>query len=508
VSFVSLCFKNFKMNLANAFWEKLKEDDSRLFIGSQTRKEVKEEASRWMAALKKACIGPGDRVAIALGRSPVSIPVHIAILGVGAAVVPLNQSLTSREISAVLERAEVRLAITSRETFSRSPESFEAVKGSCWILNSDEIVTLVSDETVGAEPISSEDKDPALLLFTSGTTGSPKGVILSHGNLLFSLRVLLIETWKMTDEDRLLHALPLHHLHGLVLGIYGSLLVGNSIILLDRFDAAKVLCSIPEHRITVFMGVPTMYKRMLEAEGSYDLSSMRLFTCGSAPLSPEIFRRFQERFGYTVVERYGLTETSINTSNPPNGTCKPGSVGLPLPGIEVDVFNPESGERLQKGEVGEIWIRGSNVFCGYWREIEATKATFYDDWFRTGDLGSVDPDGYLYILGRRKELIIVGGTNVTPGEVETVLETIPGVEECAVVGLPDQDLGEQIAAFVVTCPGVDPIEMEVRLRNKAERELAPYKRPRSYFFTDTIPRNSMGKVERGRLKEEFGRLKE
>ncbi|MBI3301736.1 MAG: AMP-binding protein, partial [Deltaproteobacteria bacterium] len=269
---------------------------------------------------------------------------------------------------------------------------------------------------------------------------------------------------------------------------------------LERFDPTVVLRALDAHRISVLMGVPTMYHRMTDSAGDFSLGSMRLFTCGSAPLSPETFRRFQERFGFPVVERYGLTETAINTSNPLRGGQKPGSVGLPLPGVEVGIFDPQTQRRLENGESGEIWVRGPNVFSGYWQNPEATAVTFCDGWFRTGDLGAFSEDGYLSILGRIKELIIVGGTNVTPGEVETVLEADSGVAECAVVGLPDVDLGERIAAFIVPRMGEDTVVLEQRLRARAEQDLAPYKRPRLYRFLTTIPRNAMGKVERSKLR--------
>jgi malonyl-CoA/methylmalonyl-CoA synthetase len=228
---------------------------------------------------------------------------------------------------------------------------------------------------------------------------------------------------------------------------------------------------------------------------------MRVFTCGSAPLSPETFRRFQQRFGFTIVERYGLTETAINASNPLRGPCKPGSVGRPLPGVEIGIFNAQTKQLLANGETGEIWVRGPNVFSGYWHNPEATATAFADNWFRTGDLGAFDADGYLSILGRMKELIIVGGTNVTPEEVEAVLETDTGVAECAVVGVPDPDLGERIAAFIVPRSGEDTPTLEKRLREKAEQNLASYKRPRLYHFLAVIPRNAMGKVERSKLRE-------
>jgi malonyl-CoA/methylmalonyl-CoA synthetase len=328
---------------------------------------------------------------------------------------------------------------------------------------------------------------------------------LSQHNIGSNLQALLVDTWRMNEDDRLLHALPPHHLHGLGLGLYGTLYVGNTTVLLDRFDPAVVLRALAPHRISVFMGVPTMYHRMAErmTETGQDFSydSMRLFISGSAPLSPETFRRFEEQSGFRIVERYGLTETAINTSNPVDGDRRPGTVGRALPGTDVGIFDPQTQEQLANGETGEIWVRGPNVFSGYWHNPEATAAAFCNDWFRTGDLGVLSADGYVSISGRMKELIIVGGTNVTPGEVEVVLEAELGVRECAVAGLPDADLGERVAAFIVPKEDEDTARLEDRLRKRAEQDLAPYKRPRLYCFLSEIPRNAMGKVERGRLKD-------
>jgi len=506
------------MNLAQNFWQRLKQSDTRVLLERlepdghlawrQTRGALLEEASRWMAALRAAGVGPGERVAVSLGKSAGLVTAHLAVLGVGAGVVPLNPALTARETEAVLARAEVRLAITHPETVARAPEVTAAVRGPWWVAGQGQnlppqtvpLAEVLASGGPGPEPVTRADADLALLLFTSGTTGTPKGVGLTHHNLRSNLQALLVEAWEMHEDDRLLHALPPHHLHGLALGLYGTLYVGNAAVLLERFDPAAVLRALAAHRVSVFMGVPTMYHRMTEVEGNFSLGSMRLFTCGSAPLSPETFRRFHERFGFTPVERYGLTETAINTSNPLHGVQKPGSVGLPLPGVEVGIFDPQTRQRLAGGETGEVWVRGPNVFSGYWQNLEATAAAFHDGWFRTGDLGAFAADGYLSILGRIKELIIVGGSNVTPGEVEVVLETEAGVAECAVAGLPDPDLGERIAAFIVPRAGEDTAALEQRLRARAERDLAPYKRPRLYRFLDAIPRNAMGKVERSKLR--------
>ena len=507
------------MTLAQVFWRRLSRDGSRPLFERlepngrvsrrQTRDELLEDASRWMAALRAAGVKAGDRVALSLGKADGLVTAHLAILGLGAGVVPLNPALAPREAEAVLRRAEVRLAITTPQTLSRAPGMTAAVAGPWWVsgnpADQPEGTSLVSDSLAavqaGPEPIERDEQELALLLFTSGTTGRPKGVGLTHRNLLANLQALLVDTWQMGEDDRLLHALPPHHLHGLGLGLYGSLYTGCSAVLLERFEPAVVVRALDSQRISVFMGVPTMYHRMLDVEDEVSLASMRLFTCGSAPLSVETFRRFEARFGFAPVERYGLTETAINTSNPLHGQQKAGSVGLPLPGVEVGVFDPETRRALDNEQTGELWVRGPNVFSGYWQDAEATAAAFDGDWFRTGDLGAVSDDGYVSILGRMKELIIVGGTNVTPGEVEAVLELESGVHECAVAGLPDPDLGERIAAFIVPRQGHDPAALEARLRTRVEQDLAPYKRPRRYCFLDEIPRNAMGKVERGKLKE-------
>ena len=507
------------MNLVQHFWNELSQEPDRVLLERlapsgeitwrQTRGELLEEASVWMAALHRAGIQPGDRVALSLGKSTGLVTAHLAILGVRAAVVPLNPALSAAETEAVLRQAEVKLAITTPTTVSRSPEITQAVNGPWWVAADDEelpqhtaaLAEFLAGHQAGDEPSIGEDDDVALLLFTSGTTGQPKGVGLTHHNIGANLQALLVDTWQMTADDRLLHALPPHHLHGLGLGLYGTLYVGNTTVLLDRFDPAVILTALAQHRISVFMGVPTMYHRMTEVAGDFSYASMRLFISGSAPLSLETFRRFEEQSGFRIVERYGLTETAINTSNPLDGDRRPGTVGQALPGTDVGIFDPQTLRQLVHGETGEIWVRGPNVFSGYWNNPDATAEAFSDHWFRTGDLGVLSEDGYLTINGRMKELIIVGGTNVTPGEVEAVLETEAGVRECAVAGVPDADLGEKVGAFIVPQDGQDTAVLEERLRTRLEDDLAPYKRPRVYRFLNEIPRNAMGKVERGKLKD-------
>ncbi len=507
------------MNLAQFFWKTLSSNGDRILferLGAsgriewkQTRTALLTEASILMAALRHAGIERGDRVALSVGKSDGLAAAHVATLGVGAVVVPLNPALSTAETASVLDQAEPRLAITDGAIAASTPELGEHVRGAWWVASGyDEAVPgpislseVLAGHTSGQEPCDSVDDEVALMLFTSGTTGTPKGVGLTHRNVQSNLEALLVDSWEMTENDRLLHVLPPHHLHGLALGLYGTLYTAGNAVLLDRFDAKVVLAALSAHRISVFMGVPTMYHRMTEVPGEFSYSTMRLFTSGSAPLSRETFRRFEDQSGFRIVERYGLTETAINTSNPLNGERRPGTVGPALRGTQVEIFDPKTLDCLEKGRTGEIWVKGPNVFAGYWKNPGATEPAFCKGWFRTGDLGYLSEDGYLTINGRMKELIIVGGTNVTPGEVESVVEPEAGVRECAVGGLPDRDLGEKVGVFIVPLEGQDPVLLEKHLRERLEAELASYKRPRVYCFLEEIPRNTMGKIQRDRLKK-------
>jgi malonyl-CoA/methylmalonyl-CoA synthetase len=368
---------------------------------------------------------PGDRVGVDVPRGPLLLPAHLAVLACGACVVPVNPALSARERSRLLERAELRTLIGP-------------------------------DDTPGAAaPPSLAQRDPtrpALLIFTSGTTGEPKGVPHTERGLEANLDGLA-RTWGLSDADRLLHALPAHHVHGLVLALYGSARLGMPIVMLERFDADLCVESFERHEIGVFMGVPTMYHRLAAAPRARPIESMRLYVSGSAPLAPADFAEFERRFGSRPLERYGLTETLIVTSNPLEAERRPGTVGQPLPETEV---------RLAAD--AEIRVRGPAVMPGYWQDPEASAEAFEQDWFRTGDLGHFDADGYLVISGRKKELIIVGGSNVLPGEVERALSGDAEVDELAAAGVADADRGEVVAAFVVPREGADPAEVERRLR--------------------------------------------
>ncbi|HKP99373.1 MAG TPA: AMP-binding protein, partial [Actinomycetes bacterium] len=332
--------------------------------------------------------------------------------------------------------------------------------------------------------------DPALLCYTSGTTGAPKGAVLVHGNLLASAEALRL-AWRWEPDDRLVLALPLFHIHGLGVGLHGTLLAGASAVLLPRFEAGAVLDAARDHKATLFFGVPTMYTRLAASPRAAELGRLRLCVSGSAPLPPTVFERLADGAGQRVLERYGMTETVMNVSNPYDGERRPGTVGLPLPGVEL---------RLAGGDQGEVLLRGPNVFSGYWGNPAATADAFDPDgWFRTGDLGSFDERGYLRIEGRSKELIITGGFNVYPREVEELLLEHAGVAEAAVVGTPSEEWGEQVTAFVVPVDPAAPPGREELLAFAAER-LAGFKRPRVVHYVEALPRNALGKVLKHELR--------
>ncbi|NDD42148.1 MAG: malonyl-CoA synthase, partial [Rhodobacteraceae bacterium] len=343
--------------------------------------------------------------------------------------------------------------------------------------------------------------DLAVILYTSGTTGRSKGAMLSHKNLLSNAESLS-EAWRFTSEDRLLHALPIFHAHGLFVAINVSLNVGASMIFLPKFDINVVMDKIGS--ATTMMGVPTFYTRMLADErcNSKNLSHMRLFVSGSAPLLAETHREFEAKTGQRILERYGMTETTMNSSNPYDGDRRAGTVGFPLPNIELRVVDPETGDELPKGDIGSLEVRGPNVFQGYWRMPEKTAEDFRDDgFFITGDIAKFDEDGYITIIGRSKDLVISGGYNVYPKEVETEIDDLDGVNESAVIGVPHPDFGEAVLAVVVPTSGVKLVADQITL--PLQKRLAKFKCPKKVVFINALPRNTMGKVQKNELREAY-----
>ncbi|WP_016746066.1 AMP-binding protein, partial [Rhizorhabdus wittichii] len=361
------------------------------------------------------------------------------------------------------------------------------------------LAALLAGRPESFDDVARDDKDLAAILYTSGTTGRSKGAMLSHDNLgsnAFTLR----EAWAFGGGDVLLHALPIFHTHGLFVATNTILAAGASMVFLPKFDAAEVLRQLP--RATVMMGVPTFYIRLLDEAGFTrdHVAHMRLFVSGSAPLSADIHREFRERTGHAILERYGMTETNMNISNPYDGDRIAGTVGFPLPGVSIRIADPETGAEVPQGEVGVVQIAGPNVFQGYWRMPDKTAAEFRDGWFVSGDLGLVDARGYVTLVGRAKDLIISGGYNVYPAEVETALDELPQVHESAVIAVPHRDLGEAPVAVIV--PRDKGYADADAIRAGLADTLARYKQPRAILFVDALPKNAMGKVQKALLREE------
>ncbi|HSA79897.1 MAG TPA: malonyl-CoA synthase [Geminicoccaceae bacterium] len=485
-------------------------DPARTFVttldgASLSYGDTMERAGRYAAALASLGVEPGDRVAVQVDKSPEVLMLYLGCLRAGAAYLPLNTAYTEAEIGYFLGDAEPKVAVCR----PGSREAFERLAGQAKVQH---VATLAADgsgsiaerarSSSGGFGIADRRKDDlAAILYTSGTTGRSKGAMLTHGNLASNAESL-VEIWRFSPDDVLLHALPIFHTHGLFVATNVALMTGSRMIFLPGFELEAVLRSLPES--TVMMGVPTFYSRLLsDPRFTRELvAHMRLFISGSAPLSPELHKEFEARTGHAILERYGMTETNMNTSNPYDGPRRPGTVGFPLPGVEIRIAEPETGRPLPQGEVGVIEIRGPNVFKGYWQMPEKTEAEFRDDgFFISGDLGMIDEQGYLNIVGRDKDLVISGGYNVYPAEVEATLDALPEIAESAVIGLPHPDFGEGVVAAVVLRQGQRTTEKEVRAR--LERQLAKYKVPKRVFFVDDLPKNAMGKVQKNVLRDTY-----
>jgi malonyl-CoA/methylmalonyl-CoA synthetase len=457
---------------------------------------------------------PSSRIAVQAEKSVESLLFYLAVLRAGHVYLPLNTAYKSDEIAYFLGDAEPAAFVCSPKDFVwASKRAFAAGTRHVFTLGDDRSGSLLERATHFADthaPVERKSDDLAAILYTSGTTGRSKGAMLTHGNLRSN--ALTLKTywgWRSADEggDVLIHALPIFHVHGLFVASHGALLAGARMLWLGRFDAARVVALLP--RATVFMGVPTLYVRLLaEAALTRDACRhMRLFISGSAPLLIDTFEAFRERTGHTILERYGMSETVMLTSNPydPNdGERRGGTVGFPLPGVGLRVVGGDGAE-VPTGSIGAIEVRGPNVFAGYWRMAEKTREEFSaDGWFRTGDVGMVDERGYVTIVGRSKDLIISGGYNVYPAEIESVLNELPGIAESAVVGVPHPDFGEAVVAVVIARDGsaVDPAECTRVLKAK----IANFKVPKAIFVDAELPRNAMGKVQKNLLRERHAKL--
>ena len=456
----------------------LYDDTSGWITAAELSRRSRVIAGRLLGAGLRA----GDRILMSCAPSVDLVVTHVAAMRSGLVVVPVNTAFTRDELANVLHESQARLCVVDDP--SRIPEGPAVARGVG-------PAVALPDHEAGHLDLAGPD-DPAMLVFTSGTTGRPKGVMLTHANLLSSAEALRI-AWRWTPADRLVLSLPLFHMHGLGVGVHGTLLAGASAVIVPRFSPDAVLDAVRTHRATLLFGVPTMWVRILDSPRVAELGALRMCVSGSAPLTPEAWHGLAEAGGQRIVERYGMTETVMNVSNPHDGDRRPGSVGLPLPGVRVRL------DSTSEDGVGEIVLTGPNVFAGYWERPEANAEAFTaDGWFRTGDLGTFDHDGYLRIVGRSKDLIITGGFNVYPRDVEDVLRGHPDVADVAVAGEPSAQWGETVAAWVV-CHGGAAIDADALLAFAAAR-LAAYQRPRRVVFVDELPRNALGKVVKSLLR--------
>jgi malonyl-CoA/methylmalonyl-CoA synthetase len=474
---------------------------------THTYADVEEGAARYANALVGLGVEPGDRVAIQVEKSVEAILLMLGCLRAGAVLVPLNTAYTAAEVGCFLGDAEPRVLV-------RDPQRAE-VGGAAEAVKLAHVETMAADgagslsQRAGTSSASFADSargpdDLAAILYTSGTTGRSKGAMLTQENLASNARTLL-DYWRFTSDDALIHALPIYHTHGLFVATNILLMAGGKMFLLPKFDADLILKLMP--RATSLMGVPTFYTRLLAHPGltREAAANMRLFISGSAPLLAETHHRWREQTGHAILERYGMTETGMNTSNPYDGERVAGTVGFPLPGVSLRIADPAAGELLGVDEIGMIEVKGPNVFRGYWRMLERTQAEFRDDgYFITGDLGKIDARGYVHIVGRGKDLIISGGLNVYPKEIESAIDAVPGVIESAVVGVAHPDFGEAVIAIIAREENSSADETTIAVA--LEGKLAKFKRPKSILFVDELPRNAMGKVQKNILRQAYGDL--
>ncbi|MEP1470892.1 MAG: malonyl-CoA synthase [Halieaceae bacterium] len=465
--------------------------------------EADAESARIANCLTALGAAPGDRVTVQVDKSVRCLCLYLGCLRAGLVYHPLNTAYQAGELAYFLENAEPAIVICDSAGKATIEPLVPATTKALLTLNADGSGSL-AEQSASSSPqhsiVERTEQDMAALLYSSGTTGRPKGIMLTHSNLA-SNNQTLVEAWGFSASDCLLHALPIFHVHGLFVGLGCVLMSGASMVWLDKFDAETVVKALPD--CTVMMGVPTYYTRLLSHAGfgREHCASMRLFVSGSAPLLSETFEEFEQRTGQAILERYGMTETGMNTSNPLVGERRAGTVGFPLPDIEVRVVT-ESGEVLPIGETGDLQVRGPNVFPGYWRMPEKTAEDFTDDgFFNTGDMALIDQDGYVSIVGRAKDMIISGGLNIYPKEIELLLDDTPGVSESAVIGIPHPDFGEAVVAVLVA--GSDSAPTAEAVISHCREKLANFKVPKQVHYVDELPRNAMGKVQKNVLRERY-----
>ena len=469
--------------------------------------QLHRDSNRLAHELQKLGIQKTDRVILWIQKSLIFVMAHLALQKIGAISVPLNPGFKKSEMDYLVKDADAKLILAEPDRQSLIKEI------------DPDLTALIVDTRAAYQdidffrsapeefsPVEIKAQDPGLIIYTSGTTGKPKGAVLTQKNLAHDAKNI-IHIWEIGKTDVLCHALPLFHVHGLCFALHTALIAGAHIVMLDQFSPEQVVATLArkeqQNACTVFMAVPAMYNKLMDylGERKPDFAHMRLWTSGSAPLLPSDFERVQAVFGKQPVEREGMSETGMNFSNPLRGQRKPGSIGLPLPDLEVRVVNPETGLNVDPGQTGEIWLKGPAITPGYWRKPEETARAFDEGWFKTGDLGRVDQDGYYYLTDRIKHIIISGGENVSPKEVEIVINRLEGVVESSVVGVPDEKWGERVVAAVVTRPDshIKPEDIRAHCKN----HLHDWKCPKEVAFVKALPRNTMGKVLKEEVKKFF-----
>ncbi|MEO0760881.1 MAG: malonyl-CoA synthase [Pseudomonadota bacterium] len=473
--------------------------------------DVDRVSARFAAALIAMGVTPGDRVAVQVDKSIEALMLYLGCVRAGGVFLPLNTAYTPNEVAFFVEDAEPALVVCRpaaaealRPVAGRAVARLETM--GVWAADGGDHGSIFAHvpETAAPVMVPRGPDDLGAILYTSGTTGRSKGAMLSHDNLA-SNALVLVEAWGFTEADRLIHALPIYHTHGLFVASNVTLVAGGQLVWMPKFDADAVVAALPS--ATAMMGVPTFYTRLLGDDRlTPDLCrDMRLFVAGSAPLLAETHRQWQARTGHAILERYGMTEASMIASNPYDGERRPGAVGFPLPGVELRVRDTESGALMAPGGVGMLEVRGPNVFRGYWKLPEKTAEELSaDGWFVTGDLATIGADGYVQIVGRGKDLIISGGFNVYPKEVEGEIDRLDGVVESAVIGVPHPDFGEGVVAVVVPAEGAARDETAVKAALSGR--IARFKQPKSVIFVDALPRNTMGKVQKKALRETYATL--
>ncbi len=480
------------------------------FIGAQpvTYGELAAAVNRTADYLLALGIQPGDRVAVQLPKCLPFIYFHLAAVQIGAIFLPLNPAYPSAELRYFLADSGARLFVADAADQSRIDPITDDLPEHRVTISIDKPhdsgANWLKDWPARRDyPLPSDPDQTAMMLYTSGTTSRPKGAQITHGNLTANI-ASLHEAWGWRQDDVLLHVLPVFHVHGLVVALHGALHAGATAILCPTFDARTALDLLCSGRFSVFMGVPTMHRRLyqLAAGRRFDLSHLRLMTSGSDRLPDDLFFGYQETFKVTLLERYGMTETGMNLSNPLHGERRVGAVGLPLPGVSARIVDPDTEQPLPDGQIGEVQINGPHVFKDYWRQPEKTADAFSaDGWLRTGDMGLREPDGYYTLKGRAKDLIITGGLNVYPPEVELVLMEHPAVAACAVIGCPDDEWGEQVVAAIIPRDGAAANEADICAF--CRERLAAYKVPRRVVFVEELPANALGKIQKAKLREEM-----